>query len=36
MQRRHDFGVANLCLINMAHTRLPPGEAGERTPDLAQ
>jgi hypothetical protein len=23
------------CLINMAHARLPPGEAGERTPDPA-
>ena len=23
------------CLINMAHARLPPAEAGERTPDLA-
>jgi hypothetical protein len=21
------------CLINMAHARLPPGEAGERTPE---
>jgi len=23
------------CLINMAHARLPPGEAGERTPEPA-
>ena len=24
------------CLINMAHARLPPGEAGERTPEPAR
>ena len=23
------------CLLNMAHARLPPGEAGERTPEPA-